>query len=567
MAGPFTDVDPVLLFAGLDLLGVNEHEGADFELEATGADLTFGNPAPIDVVIASQLQDGSIVHTQRHDNREIYLRVKVTAGDATGLQAGEDALAQACGRRTTLEWTPPDGSAATTVFKIHTAHLEHVADDLEERRNTRHYGLRMVAAPYTRSAERVSLEAIPDAAVFAETSVDQCTSTTGWTASDALTLVGGTSVRSTKSGAFAADPYSVWLERSGSFTVPVGEEYVRIEYAKTFNGYIRLTVDTLGPLSPIAKAGGFAWFAVPAGTYSTLRFTGTHNPDVSPPGKPSTFQSVTVSSVYTTNVAGFNSRKELSRSFGEIPGSVRAPGDLIVSHPSNGLGDVLIYVYPDLGGYSPSLQPWRTGGGSTTADTTVSGKREPLNGTPTFEIPVGNLPPGAYHVLARVRHTSTTAFQVTLSSEVAGTTVTRTATLQMDAANAWQVVAIGTEHLPPVRVRDDSDRLVTLTLTTATSGVEFDAGWLFRANEIGTPTALIQVAAGSEMSVTFQAADVETPQNLLFIDDYFAGDALGSLEAPSMTPPDVNVTIVTTGTDDAEAVFDFYPHWFGHAGL
>lgn len=560
----FTAVDPTLVFAGLDLLGFNEHEGAEFYLEAAGDDMTWGNPVPIDVWIASQLQDGSIVYTQRQDNREMFLRVKVEAADGVGLQAGEDALAQACNRRTTLEWTPPDGAAATTVFLIHTSHLEHLtgspadAWDVEERRNARYYGLRVTAAPFTRSVDKVTLTAEPDGVAFTETVIDECTSTTGWTGNGTVSLLSGQAVRNI----YTSPPvFTIWLERAGS--VVLTQPYVRVKGSFDGGDPLQLVVDGT-TYDAVAQTGGQWWYAVPAGTYSTFRVTASHDGGRGP-SQPWTMK---VWSLYQTNTTGFGSRRELARRFSDIPGSVRAPGDLVVSHPSTGLGDVLIYVYPDTGDYSPSLQQWRSGGGSTTSDSTlVSGKREPLDGGPTFTIPSINLPPAAYHVLVRLRHTSTSAFTVTYDAEIAGTTISRTVTVSMAAANTWQIVSLGTEHYPPVRVRESSDRDVTLTLDTPTAGVEFDAGWLFRATEVDSPTALIQVAAGSELDVTYQVADVDVPHDLLFVSDFYGGTRIEAMETPNIVPPSVRLYLVTTGTNDAEATLDYYPHWHGHAGL
>lgn len=556
MTGPFTAVDPTLIFAGLDLLGYNEHEGAEFVYETLSDDWTWGNPQPVDIQLTSQVRDGSVTRTQRYDNREVYLRIKVRAADATGLQAGEDALAQVCGMPTTLEWTPPDGAAATTVFKVETSHLQHLADDLEERRTTRYYGLRIIAAPFTRSVDRVTVTATPDGVSFSETVIDEATSTTGWTASHPpVTLVSGQAVRTTY---FGPPLYTLWLERAGSVTLT--DPYIRVKAAKT-KGDLVLIVDGV-TYTAVASGSGQWWFEVPAGTYSTIRVSNTYEGGRAP----SKTYTLTVWSLYQTNTAGFGSRRELSRTFTDIPGSARAPGDLVVSHPTTGLGDVLVYVYPDGDNYSPSLQSWRTSGGALTSDSgTVSGKREPLNGTPTFVVPSVNVPPAAYHIVARIRHTSTASFQVTYTAEIAGTTITRTATVAMAVANTWQNVILGTEHLPPVRVTDTSDRDVTVTLTTATSGVEFDAGWLFRANELDYPSALIQVAAGSELTVTYQSADVDSPSELIFVGDHFAAN-FGSLESPQMQPPSVRVYLVTSGTNDAEVAFDYYPHWYGHAG-
>lgn len=559
----FTTADAELFFDTLDLFGGNTYGGADFTLSALGDDSTWGNPQPVDVWVSSQLRDGAVAYTQRYDNREMFLRVRVTATGADGLTAGEAALVEACGKRTTLEWTPPDNYAVTTVFSIETSNLEHIHDDVDERRHARTYGLRMVARPHTRSQDQITLSAIPDGVPFSETVIDEATSTTNWTAKYTLSLVSGQAVRSsvTLASGRPAPNATNWLKRTASFTMT--DTYLRVK-ASTTAGELSLYID--GVLyEPVATSSIFSWYEVPAGTYSQVEVRASAA--FSPSG---TEWKVTVWSLYQTNTASLGTRRELQRSFSDIKGSVRAPGELKVSHPANGLGNVLAFVYPaGLGDYSPPLHPHRTAGGAITSDTSVvSGGREPINGTPaTWVIPAAALPPGGYHFLANLRHTTTAGvYALTYTASVAGTTVTRNVKVTLDVANTWQIVSLGTEHLPPLRVKSDADRDVTITLA-GPANVQLDTAWLFLANEYDAPTALIHVAAGAELSVSHQSPDslMETP--LVFVGDHAAGSAVKASGDPEFKPPRVRIYLVTTGTEDAEAELTYYPHWHTHAGL
>ena len=554
---------PAVIFDGtLDLLGGNTYEGGSFIITAQGDDATWGNPQPIDVYLETQLQDGAVVFTQGHGNRDLFLRLRVRADDAAGLQAGEAALVAACGKRTTLEWTPPDGLAATSVFKIYTAHLDHVLDGDQERARTRTYGLRLTASPFVQSVDLITLDAVPDGVSFSETVIDECTSTTNWTAKYTLSLVSGQAVRSsvTLPAGRPAPNATNWLKRTASVTIT--DTYVRLK-GSTTSGDLTLVVDDV-TYEPVAISGSYMWFEVPAGTYSTIEVIASA--DFTPTG---TDWKVTVWSLYQTNTAGFGSARELQRGFTDIRGTVRAPGELTISHDTDPLGEVLAYIFPTgLGDYSPPLQPYRTDGGSISPDSSlVSGGREPIDGTPTtWVIPSGSLPPGAYHFLAHLRHTTAAGtYPLTYTAEVAGTTITRTVNVTLDATNTWQIISIGTQHLPPLRVKGDSDRDVTITLA-GPANMQLDTAWLFFADEYDTPTALIHVDAGSELTMSYQTPTPDIPTTLVYIGDHSAGVNVKAASDPEFKPPRVNLYLVTTGAENAEAQLSYYPHWHTHAG-
>lgn len=561
-----------LVFDGLDLIGENTYDGETFLLEAEGDDFTWGNPSPINTVLTAMLTDGALVYTQGYDNREAYFRVKVTGTTAGELQAGESALMASCGKRTTIEWTPPGNFAKTTVFKVQTATLEHAFDDLDELNFVRTYGMRIVASPYTRSVDLVTLTAEPAAgAPYSETLIDQITSVTAWTASGTKTAHGdGQAVRSTDGPYGPFNEYDVWLQRSGSVTISASTPYILVRGTASFIATYTLTVDGVD-YEPANTIGNFRWFLVPAGTYSTIRVTAHHDP-VAAPGRPVIADAtLTLWSLYQTSDPGLGTRRELAHTFPTIYGSVRAPGDLTISHDSNGLGDVLAYTYPTgLGDYSPPLSLHRTAGGSITADTTaVSGGKEPINGVPTtWTVPAIALPDGGYHIVMRMQHTTAAGtYAVTFTADVGGTTITRTVNVTIDGVATWQFVSLGTEHLPPLRLLDGSAKDITITLSSSVANLRLDTGWLFLADEYDRRTSLVQVEAGAAQQITYRIADVDFPADVVYLDDYAAGANLKAAETPHLAPPSANVYMVTTGTEDATVEFNYYPHWHTHAGL
>lgn len=149
-----------LLFGDLELVDTLTGWSANYTVETLADDASWGNPQPVEVAIKSLLQDGSIVATTGHDNREAFLRVRLKSGDGIGLALAEQALNAEVGRLNTLTWTPPDGFGPPTVFEVVTSSLEHVFDDVDELRLQRTYGLRLVCHPFARSVAETAAVAL-----------------------------------------------------------------------------------------------------------------------------------------------------------------------------------------------------------------------------------------------------------------------------------------------------------------------------------------------------------------------------------------------------------------------
>jgi hypothetical protein len=147
-----------LVLGDLDLM---DPEGSPFAVETLAEGTDWGNPQPIEVAVRSLLQDGSIVVHQGDDNREVSLRVIISAPDSAALAEGEAALMAELYRANTLTYTPADGWGPPTVFSVVTSSLAHTMDDLGEVRGERTWSVRLVCEPFGRSVNEVSVAPTP----------------------------------------------------------------------------------------------------------------------------------------------------------------------------------------------------------------------------------------------------------------------------------------------------------------------------------------------------------------------------------------------------------------------
>lgn len=558
-----TGTDPQVTWDTLNLFGTNTVGAETFRLYMEGDDLDFGNPQPVDVWIKSLLADGSLSRTESHDNREVGFRVTVVGDTYPALQAGEQALFAASHKATTFTWTAPRVDAITTVFAVVNSQVDRVTDDLDERRNEATYMVKLVCEPWTQSATPFSVDAIPVGGVTPVSDViDECTSLTGFTGSHTRSVVsGGNAVRVTKDPGNNMADLTMWIQRTASVTIT--QPYIRIKAdgSQSFDS-VTLTVGSV-VYTPINSSGGNYWFEVPAGTYSSIRATITY--DAVTLGRPNLApQYFTLYSIYQTNVSSFNTRKELQQTF-TVPGQVRAPCDLSISHATNGLGDVIVYTYPpDLAVYSPGLGQFRSSGGTqTAASDCVAGTREPVQDNPTYTIPVNLLPMGSYHLVARMRNTAVGWATINYSAGIGAVgQVSGSVRYYFAVANTWYIVPLDWVTLPVSRQKGTSTANVLLELDTATTTVQLDMPWIFH-----TDGDISIVSAGAEKTVQILSPTPDEPGGMAWVgEQYPAGTALAALGRHLVTPPTTTIYTVATGTDDPAANVQGTARWYGRAG-
>lgn len=546
----------------LDLHGENEFDGHFFRLDVLHDGMTLGSPEPMETWVRAMLLDGSIGVRTGDDNRTVAFTVKVSADTGPALQAGETALRLTQAKSgTTAVFTPPDADSVPTAFDVLMARMRPSPDWSAERRLERYYSIEWVCHPFARSLVEVYDEALPAATSAAANMVDDCTSTTTWSSPDGSVFLTGSgqAVAVTKTGMHLG---MLTLTKTASIDLSdVTRPYLRVKWSRpTTDATMRILASDGNLYDPVASQSGYSWFQLPAAVYTSLQaiaYMGGSARDI-------VTRTLKVWSLERSSATGFGTRRELARAL-PIRGSARTMGRLVVSHPSVGLGNVLVYTYPDgVGGYAPPLAQYRTGPGSPTLDTsTVTGGREPLNGTPTYVIPADALPAGFYRIVARLRHTSAATISVTWNASAAGSSANGTTKVPIAAPNTWQFATLDGAHLPPVRLTEDSDKTVTLTLTTsAGSGVEIDGAWLL--HESGVVSI---VAAGSELSLTLESASPASSTPRVWVGDHYPGSA--NILAPGqhdLTPTNVQTHVITDGCEDASLGLYHFPRWFTYAG-
>jgi hypothetical protein len=162
-------------------------------VEAVDAGTTnFGNPEAQFEIVRSLLTDGSLAVLQGWDNREVLIRLKLSAPLATAgpaLAAAERALMDQirADSKAPLVYVPPASGSATCVFDVVAADLDRDNTDGwdfdETEYEYRCYLLTLTCLPFARPENPVSVAAIPlPPPTPTNVTVDDGTSLTPWSA-------------------------------------------------------------------------------------------------------------------------------------------------------------------------------------------------------------------------------------------------------------------------------------------------------------------------------------------------------------------------------------------------
>lgn len=184
-----------------DLRFPGDAAGVLIEVLGPGSGTNWGTAEDIVDVVESFLQDGATEATQRRGNRELPLRLRLTADDTGALAAAESMLVAECRKcdpvdgSNTLTWTPLDGFGPPSVFEVIGAKLEHDLSDAEigygNQTLRRYYNLTLRALPFSKSVDPVVVDiAAADPEVTTEV-LDDGSSTTDW----AIAPTAGNAVR------------------------------------------------------------------------------------------------------------------------------------------------------------------------------------------------------------------------------------------------------------------------------------------------------------------------------------------------------------------------------------
>jgi hypothetical protein len=173
---------------GLDLMMTEPDPVGEYQIHMLADETDWGSPEAVISQIQSQLQDGDTENVDRYGNRQVPLRLEITAplSDAPGAAIAraqkliETTFAWPGGQVRPLAWTPPLAGAETSVFEMTSAYVDKEFDDLGEALNGRRVlKLTVGARPFVRSVEPITIAA-PAVLGSTTTTVDSGSSATGW---------------------------------------------------------------------------------------------------------------------------------------------------------------------------------------------------------------------------------------------------------------------------------------------------------------------------------------------------------------------------------------------------
>lgn len=475
----------------------------------------FGSPVTVETVIASFLRDGSIVSKTGDENREMQIPVRISGPDGIALALGEKRLNLATGKRTTLEWTPPDGISPPTAFDVLTSSLSRVEDgdwDVEEVHGSRTFLLRLVCLPFGRSAGKfVDVSTSPpgasDGTVFYSAQ-----SATGWAEFGTRSKNGG------PAPSFTVDN-SIFVEGTGSikalvcdweqgFVYNIGNgtggyyaanggtsrhEVTGLSLDTDTGGYISVAVrfDPFYDASKLTQVfqstspgvwtevTSFAAVSVDSDSFVHyrwpvdeglsiigFRFVATHGTK----GQVSYLAAPYVWYDDFRLLATASTDQQIVKHL-TVEGSARTTGSLHIGSGTESvpLGQVLVVTVPTDEvplGFNPEGRPWVTQGYLVADATALGGSYYTPDAddfyvgqfsTPIVNVPVRLLTAGAYTMVALVKTSAGTVTSgVQAQLNVNGTLTGPVSQAEVSRASTttdWQFVTLGTVYLPPLPVQ------------------------------------------------------------------------------------------------------------------
>ena len=533
---------------------------------------SWGNPEATTSVIQSLMADGDHVRYDRDGNREITLRVQVNATDHRALNAGEAALRRELGKPNTVRWIPPDGWGPTTVYDVVTSWMEAAPDDHDELRTRRTFEVTLVCLPHARSEHPTTVPAIPVAPGMTgtETTIDTCSSLTGWSGRINGAVVAPALFLGTSVALFPAEASILTLVREGAINF-ASERFlvVQVATAPADDTLPVVNLSTGALLHPLAitqvagnlvectfDTGGVSVDWIGIGDFSATALTVNHVKKVSvPPGATPRQQTRIV----------------------QVGGTERTPGSIHVASQNGGaLGGVIVHSGPEDGsGYSPPLRRWRTAGNAVTADpATFSGAWEAIGPANAFvaEVPTSALPEGGYVLAAMLRANSAGEHNITYSTSTIfpdsttqeGFTI-GTATVNFFNPSVWQFFSLAVLTLPSVRTQGGK---VQIAIQYGDASVALDEAWLFRVDD-GCSLTVLDTSEPhvwlDSPSLSSLVPTVWTGPNADRTGSHHPGTRLLTMGSHVFTPPAVTIFTATSGTDHAAADFESYKRWHTNA--
>lgn len=466
---------------------------------------TFGNPEAEYEIVQSLLRDGALAVRGKRKNRTITIRLRFSAPTAAAgpaLAAAEKALMLQVGleQPPPLSYTPAATNAVTSFFDVVVAEDPEFDtsagwDEEEVLREYRYYSLTLTCLPFARGENATVVTAVPlPPPTPTITTIDACTSFTGWAAAfNMLTTTSSGTVSGyvygqgarVKTGGVAV----VTLTRTGAVSMGA-TPYLRVEASATRDG---------SPVSPIAPTFSFdggasvGAVAVTAGSSSSTSYFYVSPPasfttvairdddNASPGGAVLRFRVHDLSRTDTLPATG--TTRQQSRT-ATVSGSAptQAAIRLFDATPAALGGEILVHTSRNTG-WQPPLRPYRVSSAAVTADTArVSGSRNTLTSAMVFRIPANLLTEGTYSLMA-LMNVSTSAslgwsarMVSAAGAATVGSSVVISGSVTVPVTTGYQVLNLAAIPLPVLGA--EADQMVELTLT-GTANMTVDEVWMF----------------------------------------------------------------------------------------
>lgn len=497
---------PHSLTWGLQFAGPVEPD-TDYAIEAMADGTNFGNPQALFETIRSLLTDGSLVVSDGWDNREVPIRLRISAPRGIAgptLAAAEAALmAQVVAEvKPPIVYVPPATDSATCVYDVVGAELLHDTsdgwDEEEVRREYRYYSLTLDCLPFVRGLETTVVPALgvpvqPGAAI--SFNLDTCDATTNWSFTDvdpdgwfsgALGITSGAvRVTETNTNPFYVATYpGMTLTRTGALSM-AGLPYLAVDVLASHALYgtpsFKLDGVAKTPVSAVA-VGSRTRYYIATGNFTTLAVTVPYVTGANVEGT----RWLEVSNVARTDTLGdyANSTTRQQSRTATVSGSAptTAAIRLFDATPAALGGEALVYTSRNAS-FTPALRNYRISSAAVTADTArISGGRNTLTTAMTFRIPANLLADGTHSLMGMLN--VTTGGALTWSARMVdsagattlGSEVVATGSITLPVTTGYQILRLGAIPLPIVSI--EGTQMVELTIT-GTANMTVDEMWLF----------------------------------------------------------------------------------------
>ena len=572
-------------FGDLDFSPAAQHGEVTVEVHG----LQRGKHTRITAVADSLIQDGSIERVVRDDNRDVQLVLCLDGTDSDALAQYEATLFREVNRgRNEFRWTPPDGFGATAVFDVLWADLAFADEgnvwDLDEIRGRRNYVLTLRCLPFARSVDPFTVSGVTSGATPTTVVINDATAVTGWTEQPPSGSVrpaqqSGTDVFvDVVTGYYPTHPVLIYTPAS-----PVdmtSTQYLHVYWRTTSVFYTNENMPVTADGTPLTQVertyiGGYGdgpfgyhrtTYICPDASVSEFRITAPPMSGYAGGSSSGTFR---IDKLERTNQAPSTGTLRQKSIRVEVPGSARAAASLEVSHPTSGLGDVLVYT--GAAGYNPALSPFRVS--TTTADSEmVSGERG-VGGT--YDIPAFLLRPGNYQLVTRA--TTEATYTATAVLRVGGVDVgtptpgPTSALVTPYVGATYMLHTLGSFMLPPREVPTATSATVRVVITATGGGTkETDEAWLFYMPDDGS-AHLSAIAAGTSKRMWLDAPTIDRPHPACYVgnaadrsDAYGVDGAVSNWDEHLFPAGSNEVFVVTTTALDAQVELEGWARWLTH---